>query len=108
MTIHEIIQKNMEEFDEKFTWQCLGYMSNVASDMMVKELKSHLLQSQVKSFELLKEDFEGMKIGQNVVINQVVRGKLKEANNDNTHNHTLSQAITLLDTIIQNIKSQMK
>ena len=45
----------MEEFDEKYTWQRLGYMSNVASDMMVKELKSHLLSSQLSIIQAIDE-----------------------------------------------------
>jgi hypothetical protein len=53
--LHDIIQKNMEEFDEKYTWQRLGYMSNVASDMMVKELKSHLLSSQLSIIQAIDE-----------------------------------------------------
>ena len=69
----------------------------------IDEIKSHLLQPQLKIIELVKEEFQGKL---NVLYDsygyedgeEVVSGEIK----------ALSQAITLLDTIIQDIKSQIK
>jgi len=94
----EHVQSIGKGFEEKYTWQRLGYMSNVASDMMVKELKSHLLLSQLKTIELAKESFE----------KRVKNNETKSDDYALGYDKGLQEVITLLDTIIQKIKSQIK
>ena len=56
----------------------------------------HLLQSQLKTIELVKEELERLEVG--TISNQYGAG-FRNAN---------KEALTLLDTIIQDIKSQIK
>ena len=69
----------------------------------IDEIKSHLLLSQLKTIELLKEELIEKKASANISFdasrpNAVAQG----------YNLGMEQSITLLDTIIQNIKSQIK
>ena len=63
-------------------------------------IKSHLLQSQLKIIELLKEELEDMEAPMEL---EFELESYHEGFFDAVH-----RAITLLDTIIQEIKSQMK
>ena len=88
------------------------YTYTLDTDSAIKEwkqVKSHLLLSQLKTIELLKEKLERMKNG---YIENREKGseEFEKAELLRTQgwNSALSQAITLLDTIIQEIKIQMK
>ena len=86
-------------------------------------IKSHLLQSQLKTIELVKEELEGMRtirLGEIKKANDWIMGariggddgEITAARESLEREcggaFSLSQTITLLDTIIQDIKLQMK
>lgn len=77
-------------------------------------IKSHLLQSQLKSFELLKEELEGrMSELEKYPLSQNCPRMKKQGWCESCAEITgriseLKRAITLLDTIIQDIKLQIK
>ena len=78
----------------------------LARQLIIRSNKSKLL-SQLKTIELLKEELEGMK---RQICTWNVQGQAEEiyVERDIEHTLALSQAITLLDTIIQDLKSQVK
>jgi hypothetical protein len=61
MTLHEIIQKNMETFDEKFPINTRKYTTELAQDWadlmndLKKDFKSHLLSSQLSIIQAIDE-----------------------------------------------------
>jgi hypothetical protein len=82
-----------------------------------KRTLSHLLQSQLKTIELVKEELEGNKLEvkhQDMCLAVDEDGKVNEHYCDCryqeivAYNNGITKAITLLDTIIQDIKSQIK
>jgi broad specificity phosphatase PhoE len=96
--IKELQDKHKEAFGEKFhLWNEYGWWL----EQLLKSLQSH-----VKTIELVKEEFEGM-------IKDHEKGMELCKSHDNitmavSHDGSikaLSQAITLLDTIIQDVKS---
>ncbi len=100
-----------KEFEEAFA--DYGGEYSDTTDAPTKFLKSHLLLSQLKTIELLKENLEGMKkeipFEMKSMADIVAHPKEAECyDHDVGFNSALSQAITLLDTIIQDVKLQMK
>ncbi len=83
----------------------------------IDEIKSHLLLSKLKTIELVKEELEVKKLElkhQDTCLAVGENGKINEHYCDCryqeivAYNNGIVQAITLLDTIIQEIKLQMK
>ena len=115
----EHVQSIGKEFDEKMS-EIISYIPtqshskdgesllryvDVQNETGLKVMKLFFL-SQLKTIELVKEELEGMKILPEINLKDGYQRddmlKMKE------HDKTLSQTITLLDTIIQKIKSQIK
>jgi hypothetical protein len=81
--LHDIIQKNMEEFDEKFPF---GILLENDPDNYAPEIKSHLLSSQLSIIQAIDEWAEdnvwncGDRLSpENVVSLSDLRSFLKEA-----------------------------
>ena len=92
-----------KEFDEIL----FSYSKHDNFEAVMEEIKTHFRYSQLKTIELLKEELEGMK---RQICTWNVQGQAEEiyVERDIEHTLALSQAITLLDTIIQDLKSQVK
>ena len=65
-------------------------------------IKSHLLQSQLKSFELLKEEIGKLNKPPEIFTDDIL------CSVSSGYRSAIAKAITLLDTIIQDIKLQIK
>jgi hypothetical protein len=83
------------------------------SDRYTKPAKKDILLSQLKTIELVKEELEGMKKelhSKGCVVHKLGHGhctcQMPIVNSG--YNSALSQAITLLDTIIKEVRSQIK
>jgi hypothetical protein len=105
-----------EEIDKKIDLFVIGHqMDRVFGNYCAQELKDFLRtllsESKLKTIELLKEEIKLLKTDERKV---AVFGKGMDSWEAGTYdekqlvNAVLSQVITLLDTIIQKIKLQMK
>ena len=117
----EHVQSLSKEFDEKFppeTTKDIGIYDGDGETLdgnprcnINYEIKSHLLLSQLKTIELLKEEIGKLKSTQiGDYINSTEGGDVPrdEIEKEEIYNRGITQAITLLDTIIQEIKTQVK
>jgi hypothetical protein len=114
----EHVQSIWESFEETYPNWTLTVKHPYQDTWVIQEheIKSHLLQSQLKTIELVKEEIGKMKVaGGNYNCGE--EGCCPPPKNEIEkedvgvqigYNLALSSAITLLDTIIQNIKLEIK
>ena len=103
-SLTEHVQSIGKEFDEIL----FSYSKHDNFEAVMEEIKTHFRYSQLKTIELLKEELEGMKKPEIPFDGFLTREDHVEVAEQNGYNSALSQAITLLDTIIQEVKLQMK